>query len=112
MDTYKLNISQNNEISFTQREDGNITFRLNSTTAILDKEKFEDFVSVAIKCTDTKIMPELLLKIAKHFFYEGFEKCDKDDANCFTAWRESTPLLYISNFLNKTYGTNKSSRHH
>jgi hypothetical protein len=34
-----------------------------------------------------------LLAFAKRCFYKGFEKCEKDDANCFTAWREEAASL-------------------
>ena len=37
----------------------------------------------------------------KKCFYKGFEKCEKDDANSFTAWREESGLL-LHELLNKT----------
>ena len=36
----------------------------------------------------------------KKCFYKGFEKCEKDDANSFTAWREESGLL-LHELLNK-----------
>lgn len=33
------------------------------------------------------------IAFGKRCFYEGFEKAENDDANCFTAWRESLDKL-------------------
>lgn len=34
-----------------------------------------------------------MIEFGKKCFYKGFEKCETDDANCFTAWREEVPEL-------------------
>lgn len=34
-----------------------------------------------------------MIDFGKRCFYKGFEKCESDDANCFTAWREEVPKL-------------------
>jgi hypothetical protein len=39
---------------------------------------------------------EELFAFAKRCFYEGFEACENDDANCFTAWRERSGKLIAS----------------
>lgn len=31
---------------------------------------------------------KLMEAFGKRCFYKGFEKCQNDDANCYTAWRE------------------------
>lgn len=36
---------------------------------------------------------EELLAFGKSCFYKGFEKSEKDDANCFTAFREEIGIL-------------------
>jgi len=36
---------------------------------------------------------EMLIAFGKSCFYKGFEKSEKDDANCFTAWREEAHEL-------------------
>ena len=36
---------------------------------------------------------ENLISFGKQCFYSGFEKSEKDDANCFTAWREEASGL-------------------
>ena len=33
------------------------------------------------------------VEFGKKCFYEGFEKSENDDANCFTAWREAVDKL-------------------
>ena len=33
------------------------------------------------------------IAFGKRCFYEGFEKAENDDANCFTAWREAVDKL-------------------
>lgn len=40
---------------------------------------------------------EELIAFGKNCFYEGFNKAETDDANCFTAWREEAAQL-IKNF--------------
>lgn len=44
-----------------------------------------------------------LATFAKRCFYRGFEKCDKDDANCFTAWREEAADLLATQSIEKTW---------
>ena len=43
---------------------------------------------------------EELLAFGKSCFYKGFEKAEKDDANCYTAFREEIGSL-IEQFKNK-----------
>jgi len=43
---------------------------------------------------------EELLTFGKSCFYKGFEKSEKDDANCYTAFREEIAGL-IEQFKNK-----------
>ena len=43
---------------------------------------------------------EELLVFGKSCFYKGFEKAEKDDANCYTAFREEIGSL-IEQFKNK-----------
>ncbi len=52
----------------------------------------EDGVIVPNKNKKSFSLKELT-KIAKDCFYKGFEKSEKDDANCFTAWREEADNL-------------------
>lgn len=37
-----------------------------------------------------------LIAFAKRCFYKGFDKCENDDANCYTAWREEASKLIES----------------
>ena len=34
-----------------------------------------------------------MVAFGKKCFYKGFDKCETDDANCYTAWREEAGLL-------------------
>lgn len=34
-----------------------------------------------------------MIAFGKKCFYKGFDKCETDDANCYTAWREEAGLL-------------------
>ena len=43
---------------------------------------------------------EDLISFGKQCFYSGFEKSEKDDANCFTAWREEASGL-LTEFKSK-----------
>lgn len=43
---------------------------------------------------------EELLAFGKSCFYKGFEKAEKDDANCYTAFREEIVSL-VEQFKNK-----------
>lgn len=43
---------------------------------------------------------EELLAFGKSCFYKGFEKEEKDDANCYTAFREEIVIL-VEQFKNK-----------
>jgi hypothetical protein len=51
-----------------------------------------------------EVKKETAEEVAKKAFYKGFEKCEKDDANCFTAWREEAAniLSPISELKYKT----------
>lgn len=41
----------------------------------------------------TLVSEESLIAIIKTAFYNGYDKCDKDDANCFTGWREEAARI-------------------
>jgi hypothetical protein len=47
-----------------------------------------------------KYSEEEFLAFGKSSFYKGFEKAEKDDANCYTAFREEIGSL-IEQFKNK-----------
>lgn len=57
-----------------------------------------DNIIKAINEARIEAIKECVDLITKNAFYNGFDKCKNDDANCFTAWREIGPTL-ISNAL-------------
>ena len=52
------------------------------------RKKYKDAINEA-----KKMEKEQKIAFGKRCFYEGFEKAENDDANCFTAWRESLDKL-------------------
>jgi hypothetical protein len=62
--------------------------------AYVSPEKTESFIKGAKWQEQRMYSEEELLKFGKSCFYKGFEKSEKDDANCYTAFREEIGGLF------------------
>jgi hypothetical protein len=62
---------------------------------LMDGYKFDSIEVKELFEQANKMSDEELLTFGKSCFYKGFEKAEKDDANCYTAFREEIGGLIL-----------------